>query len=111
MPTQQPESIDSASGIPSFAEIAPVLDRLRELAIEPLDEPHMIQVEGWDNGRFDAKAEHSRGVDAETGEKFHQRVEYDLDREAFVYGSVTWSESGGEIDRIERIIEDYPSPI
>lgn len=113
MAAQPPESIDYAGGIPSFAEIAPVLDRLRELAIEHLDDPSMIRVEGWDNGRFDAVSHHNTGlVDGDESRLSGERIIYDLDREAFVRQYIEWEYGADERDVYEEeVIESFTCPI
>ncbi len=92
---------ESASSIPSFEEIATAIDRLRELAAEHLQDPQMVRVEGWDNGRFDASAHHNTGlVDGPGSEYGGQRIRYDLDREMFVLEWVRW-----RLDEDKRAIE------
>lgn len=106
------QSTSRSSGFPSFEDLGPLIDRLAELADRELPDPTMIDVNGWDDGDFDAKASHSHGiVDVETGEKKYERVWYDTGREAFVYGEVTWTEDGGEQHREERVLERYGCPV
>ena len=108
MSTQQ----TARPGAPSFATIAPLLDRLVELAERERTHRYMVRVEGWDDGDFDAKAIHSRGR-LEDGRRSHERIEYDTDREAFVYGIATWSDDDESDDVVkeERVLEPYPCPV
>lgn len=101
-----------SSRYPSFEALGPLIDRLAELAERELPDPTMIEVNGWDDGDFDARASHSHGiVDVETGEKKYERVWYDSDREAFVWGEVRWFEGTGEQRRDTRVLEPYGCPV
>lgn len=108
-------SIQKAStdaGPPSFHALAPLLDRLVTLAERELHAPFMVNVEGWDDGDFDAMVRHNYGRRPGTPWTGHEELEYDRDREAFVARYVEGnSETGdGEI-LVERVIERYPCPI
>lgn len=106
------QTASRSSSFPSFEALGPLFDRLAELAERELPEPNMIDVQGWDDGDFDAKASHSHGiVDAETGEKKYERVWYDTDREAFIHGEVRWVEGTGERRRETRVLEPYDCPV
>lgn len=95
---------------PSFAAIAPVLDRLRELASDHLPDPHMVRVEGWQSGRFTAVAIHSTGRDAD-GRHTDERVRYDVDREVFIH-ETTAGPSVDDREAVEQtVIASFACPI
>jgi len=53
----------NADGIPPMAPLAPLVDRMRDLAREELPAPRTCTVTLWDDGTFDAVVYHSMGRD------------------------------------------------
>jgi|AntDeeMetagen134_2_1112570.scaffolds.fasta_scaffold13986_1 hypothetical protein len=50
--------------LPLMASLAPLVDRMRQLAQEELPSPRSCKVESWDDGTFDIVIYHSLGFDA-----------------------------------------------
>lgn len=46
-----------------MAPLAPLVDRMRELAVEELPEPRTCKIRLWDDGTFDVVVYHSMGDD------------------------------------------------
>lgn len=98
-------------GAPSFESLAPLLDRLVELAERELSEPYAVHVDGWDDGDFNAYAHHNGGV-PDSDRHCHERVEYDVDDRAFVHSYVEYERDRDDVDvRRDRVLEAYPCPV
>ena len=50
-------------GIPPMAPLAPLVDRMRDLAVEELPGPRTCKIRLWDDGTFDVGIYHGMGDD------------------------------------------------
>jgi len=50
-------------GIPPMAPLAPLVDRMRDLALEELPGPRTCKIRLWDDGTFDVVIYHGMGDD------------------------------------------------
>lgn len=53
----------STHGIPPIAPLAPIADRIREIAREELGAPRTMHIKLWDDGDYDIYVFHSMGED------------------------------------------------
>lgn len=97
-------------GTPDFERLAPLLNRLAELAERELPEPFSVEVKGWDDGTFTPSAYHNRGRDVETGRTARKFIRYEPERNAFVYVSVERDESGSDV-LVEREVDRCENPV
>lgn len=92
----------------SGEEIAPVIDRLAELAGRELHSPAKIRVDVWDDGDIEAVAVHNFGEDVATGVSGREVIKYMPEKGAFV---ARYIEEGGPRAGVvlERELEAFPA--
>lgn len=109
MPTV--DAVDPGDGIPSFGDLAPVLDRLADVANRELHDPVMIEVKGWDDGDWTAIAQHQFGSYQGTEWSGREVIRYDADSEQFHARYIEeHGETGASEILVERALESYPAP-
>lgn len=92
-------------GIPPMAPLAPIVDRMRELAGEELPAPRTCKVCLWDDDTFDAVIYHSAG-DEERQQIRYERTTGEIVWERFRgVGREAESLSGGETV-IEPVVDE-----
>lgn len=105
-----PSDPDAAAvGFPSFEALAPLLDRLVEVAERELPPPVSIEVRGRDDGEFTAVAYHRHGTDPDSGVGARQVIKYVLEKEAFVYRFIEEVDESSTVLE-ERVVETFPAP-
>lgn len=90
-------------------EIAPLLDRLVELAERELHEPVAVDVQLWGDGDVSLVARHNYGRSVATGRSARAVIKYVPQTEAFV-GRYIEQDADGAMVLLEREIETFPAP-
>lgn len=110
----RPESNDDADrvvdgGRPSFVRLAPLLDQLGELADEHLHDPVVIEIRAFDDGDWQAVAEHREGKQAGTEWAAREVLRFNPKRERFELRYLEEHAETGEVCvLIDRVLPAEP---
>lgn len=112
MPRVQSQPSTAECTLPSFADLAPLLDELARVAVRELHHPVKIDVTGWDDGDYTVRAFHHYGYYPGTDIKGKEVLDYDRDREVFIARYVERDTGTGEMTvLVERNVGRFPDPI
>lgn len=112
MPRVQSQPSTAECSPPSFAALAPLLDELARVAVRELHHPIKLDVTGWDDGDYRARASHNYGRYAGTDVSGREVLTFDRDREAFVARYVERDErTGASAVRVERVVGRADDPV
>lgn len=82
-------------GIPPMAPLAPLVDRMRELALEEVPAPRTAKIRLWDDGTFDVGIYHAMDADERQGLRYERTT-----------GEILWEHVRGARMKSESLAEN-----